>query len=47
MIAVEIILRFWETAYLPLPQVNINTYFSLREKCWLRGEVGGQFSRNV
>ena len=27
--------------------VNINTYFSLRAKCWLRGGVGGQFPRNV
>ena len=22
---------------------NINTYFSLRAKCWLRGGIGGQF----
>ena len=27
----------------PPPQTNINTYFSLREKCWLRGGIGGQF----
>ena len=27
--------------------VNINTYFSLRAKCRLRGGVGGQFPRNV
>ena len=27
--------------------VNINTYFSLRAKCWLREGVGGQFPRNV
>ena len=27
--------------------VNINTYFSLRAKCWLRGGVGGQFPGNV
>ena len=30
--------------------VNINTYFSLRANCWLRGGgggVGGQFPRNV
>ena len=26
---------------------NINTYFSLRAKCWLRGGMGGQFPRNV
>ena len=38
---------FWETAHLPLPQVNINTSFSLKAKCWLRGGVGGQFPRNV
>ena len=25
-------LGFWETAHLPLPQANINTYFSLRAK---------------
>ena len=36
---------FLGTAYLPLP--NINTYFPLRAKCWLRGGVGGQFPRNV
>ena len=29
-------LRFWETAHLPLPLVKINTYFSLRAKCWHR-----------
>ena len=38
-----IITRFWETAHLPLPQAIINTYFSLRAKCWLKGGVGGQF----
>ena len=27
--------------------VNINTYFSLRAKCCLRGGVGGQFPSNV
>ena len=31
--------------------VNINTYFSLRAKCWLGlgggGGLGGQFPRNV
>ena len=43
----RIIIRFWETAHLPLPQANINTYFSLRAKCWLRGGVGGLFPRNV
>ena len=37
----------WETAYLPLPQVNIKTYFSLRAKCWLRGGVGAKITRNV
>ena len=30
-------------AHLPLPLVNTNTYFSLWEKCWLRGEVMGNF----
>ena len=38
-------LGFWETAHLPLPQVNINTYFLLRAKGWIRGGVGGQFPR--
>ena len=38
---------FWETAHLPLPLANINTYFSLRAKDWLREGVGGQFSRKV
>ena len=28
-------------------KANINTYFSLREKWWLRGGVGGQFPRNL
>ena len=42
-----IILLFWETANLLLPKANIVTYFSLREKCWLRGGVGGQFLGNV
>ena len=28
---------------LPLPQANIYTYFSLREKCWPRGGAGGAF----
>ena len=26
---------------------NINTYFSLKAKCWLRRGVGRQFARNV
>ena len=39
--------RFWETAHLPLPLANINTYFSLKAKCLLRGGVGGQFTRNI
>ena len=26
---------------------NINTYFSLKAKWWLKGGVGGQFLRNV
>ena len=33
---------FWETAHLPLPQPNINPYFSRWPKCWLRWGVGGQ-----
>ena len=37
----------YTSAHLPLPLVNINTYFSLRAKCWLRGGVGGQFPINV
>ena len=36
-------LRFWETADIPLPLANMNTYFSLRAKCWLKGGVGRQF----
>ena len=36
-----------EHAHLPLPEANINTYFSLRTKCWLRGGVGEHFPRNV
>ena len=43
----RIIMRFWETTNIPLPQANINTYFSLRGKCWLKGAVGGQFPRNL
>ena len=35
-----------ETAHLPLPFANINTYLSLRAKCWLRKGVGGQLPRN-
>ena len=38
---IEINLGFWE-AHLP-----INTYFTLRAKCWLRGGVGGQFLSNL
>ena len=33
--------RFWETAYLPLSQANIDTYFIFGAKCWIRGGVGG------
>ena len=29
------------------PKTNLNTYFLLRAKCWLRGGVGGQFLRNM
>ena len=39
----RIIIRVQETAHLPLPEININTYFSLRGKWRLRGGVGGQF----
>ena len=42
-----IIIHFWETAHLPLPYANINTYFSLRANYWLRGGVGGQFPKIV
>ena len=35
-----------ETAHLPLPLANINSYLSLRAKCWLREGVGGQLPRN-
>ena len=41
------ILGFRETFHLPLPQVNITTYFSLRAKCWVRGGVGGQIPKNL
>ena len=40
-------LSVWETAHLPHPQANINTYCSLRAKCWAREGVGGQFPRNL
>ena len=37
----------WVTDHLiPFPLVNINTYFSLRAKCCLMGEVGGQLPRH-
>ena len=38
---------FWDTAHLPLPYDNMNTYSSLRAKCWLKGGVCGQFPRNI
>ena len=31
----------------PPLSIDIDTYFSLRAKCWLRGGVGGLFPRNV
>ena len=40
-------LGFRETAHLPLPEVNIITYFPLRANCWLKGGVGGQFPRKL
>ena len=40
-------LSFWGAVHLLLPWFSINTYFSLRAKCWLRGGVGGQFPRNL
>ena len=46
VIVIKINLGFWETAHLPLPLASINTYFSFRTKCWLRGGIGGQFPRN-
>ena len=33
--------------HLPLPLVNINTYFSLGAKLWMRGGVGGKLFRNL
>ena len=39
----RIIIRFWQTAHLPLPLANIKTYFSLTAKCWLRGGVGSLY----
>ena len=39
--------NLWVTAHLPLPWLNINTYFSLGAKLWLRGGVGGQLPRNL
>ena len=33
ILSVWIIIRFWETAHLPLPETDIKTYFSLRAKC--------------
>ena len=44
---VRINLGSWETAHLLLPLANINTYFLLRAKWWLRGGVGGWFPRNL
>ena len=38
---------FWKTAHLTVPYVNINNYFSLRAKCWVRRGVGRQFPRNL
>ena len=38
---------FWQTTHLRLPKAYIKIYFSIREKCWLRGGVGGRFPRNV
>ena len=31
----------------PSPKLTLTLNFSLKEKCWLRGGVGGQFPRNV
>ena len=33
ILSVWIIIRFWETAHLLLPETDIKTYFSLRAKC--------------
>ena len=46
VVVFRINLGFWETAHLPLPSANINTYFSLKAKWWLREGVGEQFPRN-
>ena len=40
-------LGIWETAHLPLPQLNVNIYVPLGAKFWVRGGVGGQFLRNL
>ena len=40
-------LGFCATDHLPLPWASINTYFSLRAKCWLRGGAGVHFPRNL
>ena len=42
-----IILGFRQTSHLPLPQVNIITYFSLRAKCWVTGGVGRRIPQNL
>ena len=31
----------------PTPPLSQHLYFSLKAKCWIRGEVGGQFPRNL
>ena len=33
--------------HLSLPLVNIDFYFSLGAKLWIRGGVGGKLSRNL
>ena len=37
------VLRIWREEKILISVANINTYFSLRARCWLRGGVGGQF----
>ena len=39
--------KFYKINSVSIIEANINTYFSLREKCELRGGVGGQFPRNI
>ena len=37
--------KLWENTHLLLSWANVDTHFSLREKCWVTGGVGGKFPR--